>query len=75
MFRFFLNDCRVNVLEAAWLTEAEASVFTRDFWIVVDYFRKIRQDGKYVPSAREIAHVDAVLKFLARMERAGQNGR
>ena len=63
--RPFLNDCRVNVLEVAWLTEEEASVFTSDFRIVVDYFCQIRQDGKYEPSAWEIAHVDAMFKFMA----------
>ena len=65
--RPFLNDCRVNVLEVAWLTDEEASVFTSDFWFAVDYFRQIRQTGKYVGTARAIKHKDAVLKFLAVM--------
>ena len=63
-FRPFLNDCRVNVLEAAWLTDEEAAVFTSDFRIVVEYFRQIRQNGDFDGPAQVIEHVDAVLKFL-----------
>ena len=62
--RLFLNDCRVNVLEAAWLTDEQASVFTSDFRIVVEYFRQIRQNGDFGGTAQEMEHVDAVLKFL-----------
>ena len=45
--RPFLNDYRVNVLETAWFTDEEASVFTSDFRIVVEYFRQIRQNGDF----------------------------
>ena len=61
----FLNDCRLHVLEIAWLTDEEASVFASDFRVVVDFLRQIRQDKTFVPSDQMIVHVDAVLKLLA----------
>ena len=53
------------MLEIAWLTDEEASVFTSDFRVVVDFLRQIRQDKTFVPSDQMIVHVDAVLKLLA----------
>ena len=50
--RPFLNDCRMNVLEVAWLTDEETSVFTSDFWFAGDYFRQIRQNGRYVGTSQ-----------------------
>ena len=41
--RPFMNDCRVNVLELAWLADDEAACFKSDFRIVVDYLRQIRR--------------------------------
>ena len=63
--RPFLNDCRVNVLEVAWLTEKEAEVFTSDFRIVVNVLRQIRIYGTFSGTAQEIEHADAMMKFLA----------
>ena len=63
--RPFLNDCRVNVLEVAWLEDEEAKVFTSDFRIVVNVLRQIRIYGTFSGTAQEIEHADAMMKFLA----------
>ena len=62
--RPFLNNCRLNVLEVAWLSEEEASLFTSDFRFVVDFLRQLRQDKDFVPGDQLLVHVDAVLKLL-----------
>ena len=42
-------------------------MFKSDFRIVVEYFRQIRQTGRYVGTPQEVEHLDAVLKFLQAM--------
>lgn len=61
----FVNDCRVNVVDAAWLSEEQLELFESDFGIVANFFVNKRKNPKYVPDdARKFRHVDAVLKFL-----------
>lgn len=61
----YVNDYRIHVVEVAWLTDEQVSMFTSDFGIVADFFVKKRKYGtNYKPSAKRIKHVDEVLKFL-----------
>ena len=60
--RPLLNDCRLNVIELAWLTEEEAALCTSDIKIVIDYLRQVRLNKDYVPSAELLEHVHP--KFL-----------
>ena len=61
----FLNDCRLHVLEVAFLTALQAAHFTSDFRFVVDYLRQVQQNRTFVPSEQMIIHVDAVLKLMS----------
>ena len=63
--RPLLNDWRLNVIELAWLTDAQAALFEGDFRFVVDVLRSIRLRRDFVPTDQVIGHVDAVLKLLA----------
>ena len=61
----YVNDCKINVFEIAWLSDEQISKFKSDFRIVADFFVQKRKTGKYVPSNQEMKHVDEMLKFLA----------
>ena len=61
----FLNNCRIHVIELAWLTAEQAAVFKSDFWIVVDYLRQTCQNKEFVPSDQVIVHVEAVARLLS----------
>ena len=50
------------------MTDEQLAKFTSDFGIVANFFVKKRVDPNYVPDdAREIKHVDEVLKLLSAM--------
>lgn len=61
----FVNDYKIHVFEIAWLTEEQVSMFQSDFRIVAEYFTQIRKNNEYVPTEKEIQHVDEVLKLLS----------
>ena len=63
--RPLLNNCRLNVVELAFLTEEQAAAFKSDFRIVVDYLRQTRLNREYVPSDQVIVHVEAVMHLLS----------
>lgn len=64
----FVNDCHMNVIDVAWLTDEQLEQFKSDFGIVANFFVNKRKNPKYVPDdKREFKHVDAVLKFLGVM--------
>lgn len=64
----FVNDCQVNVVDVAWLTEKEIKQFGSDFGIVANFFANKRKNPKYIPDDdRAFRHTDAVLKFLHAM--------
>ena len=68
----YVNDCKINVFEIAWLSEEEIERFHSDFRIVANFFAKKRQNKEYIPDdPQEIKHVDALLKLLSVM--AGDN--
>ncbi|MBQ7577133.1 MAG: Rpn family recombination-promoting nuclease/putative transposase [Synergistaceae bacterium] len=67
-FRPFVNDCRVNVVELAWLTDEQAKMLGNDAYVVIDYLRQVRTKKHYdVPEEAEIKHVDELLKLLYAM--------
>ena len=69
-FRPFVNDCRVNVIELAWLTDEQARMLGDDAYVVIDYLRQVRTKKHYdVPEEAEIKHVDELLKLLYAMTR------
>ena len=63
--RPLLNDCHVNVVELAWLTDEEAALFKSDFRVVADYLRQVRKNKNYVPSPQVLKHVDETMALLA----------
>ncbi len=63
-FREHVNNCKVNVLELAWLTDEEASYFKSDFRFVVDYLRQVRANKDYVPEESAVEHIDEMLKLM-----------
>ncbi len=66
----YVNDYHVHVFEIAWLSDETIALFKSDFKIVADFFSQLRKTGHYTGSTQTIAHVDAVLKFLAVMGQA-----
>ena len=64
MFRPFVNNCKVNLLELAWLTDEQASFFKSDFRYVVDYLRQVRMKKDYEPVDGEVKHADELLKLM-----------
>ena len=61
----YVNDCKINLFEIAWLSDEQISKFKSDFRIIADFFAQKRKIHDYVPSTQEMVHVDAMLKFLA----------
>lgn len=62
----YINDYCIHVIEVAWLTDEQLSMFKSDFGIVANFFVQKRKNKRYVPDdTREIEHVDAVLKLLS----------
>jgi hypothetical protein len=61
----YVTDLRLNLLEVAWLEDEQVEMFQSDFRVVADYLVKRRRYGKeYVPSARELDHVEAVVELI-----------
>ena len=63
-YKPFVNNCKINLLELAWLTDEEASYFKSDFRYVVDYLRQVRMKKNYAPVDGEVKHVDELLKLM-----------
>lgn len=64
----YVNDCKINVFEIAWLSEEEISRFKSDFRIVANFFVNKRKNKNYIPNdTTKIEHVDEVLKLLSAM--------
>ena len=63
--RALLNDCRLNVIELAWLTDEELALFEGDFRFVLEVLRSIRLGRKIVLTDQVIKHVDATLRLLS----------
>ena len=64
----YINDYKIHVIEVAWLTDEQLAMFKSDFGIVANFFVQKRKNKDYIPDdAREIEHIDAVLKLLAVM--------
>ncbi len=61
----YVNDVKVNVFEISWLSDEQIELFQSDFWIIADYFVQKRKNVEYVPSHKEIKHVDAFLKMMS----------
>lgn len=62
--RPLLNDCRLNVIELAWLTDEELDLFEGDFRFVLEVLRCMRLGRRFVLTDQVIEHVDAVLRLL-----------
>lgn len=63
----FVNDYRINLFEIAYLDANQVELFQSDFRIVADYFVQKREKGDYIPSEREIRHVQETLQLLSVM--------
>lgn len=62
-----MNDYKVNLFEIAFLDRDKVKFFKSNFKIVADYFVQMRESGDYVPSAREMNHVQETLSLLSVM--------
>ena len=69
--RPLMNDCHVNVIELAWLTEEEAALCTSDIKVVIDYLRQVRLNNDYVPSAEVLRHVYETMDLLSELTEDG----
>ncbi len=66
-FSKYVNDYRLNLFQIAYLTREQVQMFQSDFRIVADYFVQMRENGNYLPSSQEIAHVQETLQLLSVM--------
>ncbi|MBR1439221.1 MAG: Rpn family recombination-promoting nuclease/putative transposase [Synergistaceae bacterium] len=62
--KIILNDCRVNVLELAWLTDEQIDLFRSDFKFVARQLKSERTGEAFIPSDERISHPDALLKLM-----------
>ena len=62
--KMFLNDCHVNVLELAWLTDDQIELFKSDFKFVARQVRSERTGEEFIPSDERVTHPDALLKLM-----------
>ena len=53
----YFNDYRLNVLEVAYLSDEQVSLFQSDFRYVADYFTQMRKNQEYIPPDGIISHV------------------
>ena len=62
--KMLLNDCHVNVLELAWLTDDQIELFKSDFKFVARQVRSERTGEEFIPSDERVTHPDALLKLM-----------
>ena len=60
----YVNDCHINVLELAWLTEEQEKFFFNDMRVVINYLRQKRMNDNYVPTPEEIKHYQAFFGLM-----------
>ena len=61
----YFNDYKMNLVEVAWQTDEQLSMYKSDFRFVAEYFIQKRKNMQYTPSNNTIKHVDSVLKMLS----------
>ena len=61
----FFNDYKMNLIEVAWQTDKQLSMYKSDFKYVAEYFIQKRKNEKYHPSNEKIKHVDSILKMMS----------
>lgn len=61
----YVNDFKIHVFEISWLSDEQVSKFKSDFRIVAEFFTQMRKNNQYLPSTKEVKHVDEVLKLLS----------
>ena len=63
----YVNDYRMNLFQIAFLEQEQVEQFQSDFRVVADYFVQMRKTRDYVPTARELKHVQETLQLLSIM--------
>ena len=63
----YVNDYRINLFRIAFLEQEQVEQFQSDFRVVADYFVQMRKTRDYVPTARELKHVQETLQLLSIM--------
>ena len=63
----YVNDYRINLFRIAFLKQEQVEQFQSDFRVVADYFVQMRKTRDYVPTARELKHVQETLQLLSIM--------
>ena len=62
-----INDYKINVVDVAFLDREVIEKFESDFYVVADYFWKLRHLKEYEPSDRTIKHVQEVMQMMSAM--------
>ncbi len=65
----YVNDYSINLFEIAFLPDEQVDGFESDFWIVADYLRQMRKNGRYDGSRHEIRHIREVLQLMGALTR------
>ena len=63
----YVSDYKINVFDIAFLPREVIDRFKSDFYIVADYYWKLRNEKEYTPSDREIKNVQEVMQMLSAM--------
>ena len=61
----YFNDYKINLFEIAWLPDEIIQKFESDFKFVADYFSQMRKNNDYIPEAKSIKHVEALLNLFS----------
>lgn len=64
-FKDFVNDYRLNIVEVAFLSAEQISMFQSDFRYLADYMVQKRLNRGYIPPKGTIKHIEAVLEALS----------
>ena len=62
--RPFMNDCRLNVLELAWLTNEQIKAFKSDFRYIAKQVQCARTGEEFMPEDGYVEHPDALFKLM-----------
>ncbi len=65
IFRPFVNDYKMNLIDVPRLSQEQVSKYKGDFQIIADYFVQLHQSKNYNPSSKPIQHVDSMLKLMS----------
>ena len=60
----FISDYKINVINLAWLSDAQLDLFKSDFHDVLEYLRAARLHTTYEGSKKKIDHIEEILDLF-----------